>query len=173
MAMETLRAIALRKSTRSYKPEQIRESELAEIIKAGQLAPIAGGVYQNVHITVIQNKEAIAKINDVARAATGSAEITANFDAPTFIVISVKEIRGAEKAKAGCVIENMLLVATDLGLGSVYTWTVNFIHDDAELIRELGIPNEYLPVSGVAIGYPTEPITVENEPRQMVVDYIR
>ncbi|MDR3343892.1 MAG: nitroreductase family protein [Treponema sp.] len=169
--METLKALALRKSTRSFKSEQIKKEELNEIIRAGRLAPIAGGVYQNVHLTVIQKKELIDRINDVARIATGNDNISANYGAPTFIVVSVKAIRGAEKANAGCVVENMLLAATDLGLGSVYTWTINFIHDNADVMSSLGLPADFLPVSGVAIGYPVEAITVENEPRLMVVDY--
>jgi nitroreductase len=112
------------------------------------------------------------RINDVARVTAGNNNISANYGASTFIIISIKEIRGAEKANAACVIENMLLAATDLGLGSVYTWTINFIHKNAEIMASLGLPVDFLPVFGVAIGYPLEPLTVENQPREITVNYI-
>ena len=50
--MNTLEAIAKRKSTRSYKAEQISEQALEAIIKAGCAAPVALAKYDSLHITV-------------------------------------------------------------------------------------------------------------------------
>ncbi len=62
--MNTLEAIAKRKSTRDYKPMQISEEELNAIIKAGCSAPIAMAKFDSLHITVIQNEEFLKIIND-------------------------------------------------------------------------------------------------------------
>ena len=53
--MNTLEAIAKRKSTRNYTPEQIPEEALAVILKAGFAAPVAMAKYDSLHITVVQN----------------------------------------------------------------------------------------------------------------------
>ena len=60
--METLKSISLRKSVRSYKPEQISDAVLENIINAGFKAPVASSKYDSLHITVIQNTEIIKKI---------------------------------------------------------------------------------------------------------------
>ncbi|AGL02587.1 nitroreductase family protein [Desulfoscipio gibsoniae] len=60
--MNTLDAIAKRKSIRKYKAEQIKDSALEEIIKAGKTAPNAGPF----QITVIQNAKLLAKITEIA-----------------------------------------------------------------------------------------------------------
>ena len=54
--MNTLEVIAKRKSTRSYKPEQIGGEALAAITKAGCSAPIALAKYDSLHITVSYRK---------------------------------------------------------------------------------------------------------------------
>ena len=64
--MNTLEAIATRKSTRAYRPEQISEEALDTILKAASAAPIAMAKYDMLHITVIQSEEMIARINDLS-----------------------------------------------------------------------------------------------------------
>ena len=61
---ETLKDLVERRSIRTYKPEQIKESELQAIIKAGQFAPSAHN-QQSWHFTVVQNKEILGKINKI------------------------------------------------------------------------------------------------------------
>ena len=64
--METQIAIAHRRSIRTYKPEQIPKEILDNIIKAGFKAPVASGRYDSLHITVVQNPEALKQIADAA-----------------------------------------------------------------------------------------------------------
>lgn len=59
--METLKAISLRKSVRSYKAEQISDEILETIIKAGFKAPVASNKYDSIHITVVQKTEILKK----------------------------------------------------------------------------------------------------------------
>jgi len=60
-------------------------------------------------------------------------------------------------ANAGCIIENMLLAATDLGMDSIYLWgAVNVIAKNPDLLNELGIPAGFTPVSGAGLGYAAE-----------------
>nr|WP_271716067.1 nitroreductase family protein [Anaeromicropila herbilytica] len=60
----------------------------------------------------------------------------------------------AEFANAACIIENMLLAATDQNIGSVYLWGVAMaLQLYSELFQELDLPDGFIPVSGLALGY--------------------
>ena len=49
--MELTKVIAMRKSTRSYRKEQISNESLMDIINAGYAAPVGNGKYDTVHLT--------------------------------------------------------------------------------------------------------------------------
>lgn len=64
------------------------------------------------------------------------------------------EFNNIEYANCACVINNMLLAATDLGLGSVYLMGAPMaIGEDKQLKRDLGIPDSFSPLAAVALGY--------------------
>lgn len=170
--MEIMKAIAMRKSTRSYKAEQISDKALAVILNAGCAAPVGMGAYDSVHLTVIQSSDLLDKITKVTANAFGNPNMKPFYGAPTVVVVSGKPNEKApnvEIANAACVIENMALAATDLGLGSVYLWgfLASFSADNA-LLKELDLPEGFVPVSAIALGYPTEPLTKEKELKQTI-----
>jgi nitroreductase len=170
--MEMIKTIAMRKSTRSYKAEQISDEALNLILTAGCAAPVGMAAYNTVHLTVIQNSELLEKITEAAAKAFGNPNAKPFYGAPTIVIVSAKPNEKAPNvgiANAACIIENMSLAATDLGLGSVYLmgFLVSF-SADKELLKELNLPEGFVPVSGIALGYPTEPITVEKELKQTI-----
>ena len=63
--MNTLEAIAKRKSTRSYTSTPVPEEALNAVLQAGFAAPVAMARYDSLHITVIQSEEIIRRINDM------------------------------------------------------------------------------------------------------------
>lgn len=170
--MELMKAIAMRKSTRSYKPDQISAEALNTIIKAGCAAPVGMGAYNSVHLTVIQNSDLLNKITNVTREAFKNPNMKPLYDAPTLIVVSGKPNEKAaaiEVANAACIIENMSLAATNLGVGSVYLLGFIFaISKNAELLKELNLPEGFIPASAIALGYPTEPLTNEKELKETI-----
>ncbi|MDR3288074.1 MAG: nitroreductase family protein [Peptococcaceae bacterium] len=172
--METAKAIAVRRSTRAYKPEQIKDQELNEIVKAAKLAPIARGAVENVHLTVIQNQALIRSITEAAQKAAGTDKVSLNYGAPTVIIVSGKALGGLEIANAACITENMLLTAADLGLGSVFVWgAISVTKDQKEVIASLGLPEGFEPIAAAAVGYPAEAITGEREPRPLSLNVIK
>ena len=62
--MEIIKTIAMRKSTRTYKPEQISNESLNTILNANCATPVGMNAYNTVHITVIQNPELLDKITE-------------------------------------------------------------------------------------------------------------
>lgn len=58
-------------------------------------------------------------------------------------------------ADVGCILENMQLAATDIGLGSVYLWALlNRIPQSPQFVASLELPEGFKPVSALALGYP-------------------
>ena len=170
--MEMMKAIAMRKSARSYKPEQISDESLKNIINAGCAAPVGRGMYDTVHLTVIQDSEILKKISSTAANVFGTPSSDPLYGAPTFVLVSCipnKQFPNIELANAACVIENMALAATDAGLGSVYILgALCAFSADQTLIKELNLPEGFVPVSGIVLGYPTEPLTHEKELKQII-----
>lgn len=170
--MELMKAIAMRKSTRSYKAEQISDESLNAILNAGCAAPVGMGAYNSVHLTVIQNFDLLNKITKVTANVFGNPNMKPLYGAPTLIVVSGKPNEKApavQMANASCIIENMSLAATDLGLGSVYLLGCLAAFDsDKELLKELNLPESFAPVAAIALGYPADPLTKEKELKQTI-----
>ncbi len=160
--MQTLEAIAKRKSTRNYKMQRISEEELQEILKAASAAPVAMANYKSLHITVVEKQEFLDKI--IAAGEEALAKITGvresgDFGAKTLILVSSTPVHrpGTEYINAGIVIENMVLAATGMGIDSVILGAAPAaVAQDKELVRELGIPEGYTPLVGAFFGYGAE-----------------
>ena len=58
-------------------------------------------------------------------------------------------------ANGSCVATQMLLAATDLGIGNIFIWAANAL-SGSEIAAEAGIPEGYIPVATVALGYPVD-----------------
>lgn len=170
--MELIKAIAIRKSTRSYKSEQISDESLNTIIKAGCAAPVGMGAYDTIHLTVVQNADLLNKITNIAREFFGNPKANPLYDAPTLVIVSSKPNEKAPSiglANASCIIENMSLAATDLGVGSVYLLGFVFaISKNEELLKELNLPSGFVPDAAIALGYPTEPLTQVKELKEAI-----
>lgn len=165
--MQTLEAIAKRKSTRNYKPERISEAALETILKAGFAAPVAMAQYDSLHITVVEKQELLDKINTAAeelRFKMTGFHRNADFGAKTLILISSTpaHTKGLEYTNVGIVVENMVLAATDMGIDSVILGAAPIaVAQDAELVCALGIPEGYTPLLGAFFGYGAEETPVK------------
>ena len=155
-----------RRSVRSYKKEQLTNEEIEKILNAGIMAPTAMGE-QPWHFTVVQNEKILKEINLVAlenmaksdneflqSIAKNGANILHN--APTVIVVSGRENNDYIQADCSAAIENMLLAAEGLDIGSCWIALFLAYFTDNESKRKLEIPEGYTPVYGVTLGYKLE-----------------
>ena len=80
------------------------------------------GQYDKVHLTVVQNAALLVKLNLCTADFIGDASFRATYGAPTVILVSAAagDPDDVRYCNAACIVENMHLAATDLGLGSVY-----------------------------------------------------
>jgi nitroreductase len=164
---ETLKIIKQRRSIRSYQAEQIQDEELQAVLEAGLYAPNAGG--QAWHFTVVQNKALLGRLNLAAKesarqmgmehlkALGNNEKFDCLYGAPTLIIVSGNE-RSPVPLDADCAaaVENMLIAAESLGIGSCWIFFVlmAFMSSQGdELRKELKIPEGYRPYDAAVFGY--------------------
>ena len=159
--MEWNKLMCTRKSCRAYVDEQITTSQLKALLQAGCAAPVARGKFEQLQITVVQDKELLELIDAAAKQSYGDETFSCTRGAPTVIVVSVQEDQGQIApnmiASAACVVQNMHLAATDLGLGSVYLGSIQAISNSFEVLYKLKLQDGFWPVAALAVGNAVEP----------------
>lgn len=85
MMNQTLQDLKTRRSCRRYRPEQIKESELEQILEAGVFAPTGMGM-QSPKIVVVQDKETIEELSKMNAKIMG---VTSDpfYGAPTVLIV--------------------------------------------------------------------------------------
>ena len=80
-------------------------------------------------------------------------DMNMDFGARTLIIVSALPDSGGN-TNAGCIVENMVLAATDLGIDSVIMGIIPaVIKVNEELLEKLGIPEGFAPVLSAVFGY--------------------
>jgi len=163
---ETLMVIKRRRSIRKYKPDQISDSELKSILEAAIWAPSAMN-QQKWHFAVIQGKDMLQKITDIAREVAklgpepiakraASPDFSPFFHAPTVIVITGDSTGRFVQIDCSLAAQNIALAAESLNIGSCIMTSPELIFrsdEGKELLKELGVPEGYGHVCTVALGY--------------------
>ena len=159
-----------RRSVRAYKDEQIDDEDIEKILEAAIMAPTARGEAP-WHFTVVQNKELLEEINasvhdilinsgDELLEAIAESGRNVMHNAPTVVFVSAKSDATNMQADCSAAIENMLLAAEGLDIGSCWLGLVAVYFSVEENLKKLHIPEDYTPLYGVSLGYKVE----ENEP---------
>ncbi|MCS7124742.1 MAG: nitroreductase family protein [Candidatus Bathyarchaeota archaeon] len=183
---ETIEVIKRRRSIRKFKPEQIPDSYLQEILECAILAPNARN-QQKWHFTVIQNREVLDKMANIMKENMLKSGIgflvqrakDPSFNpfggAPTLVLITAD--KKARFAEIDCALaaENILIAAESLGLGSLIMASTEFVfasEEGEEVKKELGVPEGYEHVCTIALGYKDENPPVRPR-RKDVVNYVK
>lgn len=108
---------------------------------------------------MVQNKEILKQIlnatSDFVSKILGHRK-DMDFGAKTLIIISgtTGAMLGMEYANAGCIVENMLLAATSMGINNiVWAGAAAVISQDDDLKQLLGIPETFNPLLCASFGY--------------------
>lgn len=160
---KTLRSILEhRNSVRKFTGEQITDKELSILLEAANAAPVAMRLHDNLKIIVIQNKKLLDKLDQNAikmyRENKGMERSTAIFHAPTLIIIAAKKNEDRDTnhglyCTSACMLQNMILAATEMELGNVYLMGVTVaLNSNQDLKKRVGISEEYEAMSAIAIG---------------------
>lgn len=155
--MNTLETIYSRKSIRNFNGKSISETELKEILKSANAAPVGRAMYDTVSLSVITNKELLNKWENAMAAMVGNPNLHPFYGAPTVILVSSLANDGAlnnvNYSNAATMVQNMALAATELGVGACHIWgAVAALGGNKELIKELGVLDGFIPCCAIALG---------------------
>ena len=139
MSNEVLNVIKKRRSIRTYKADAIPEEILNVVLEAGTFAPTGGGKQSPiiVAITSPQYRKKIAELN----AEVMGAESDPYYGAPVVVLVLADGNTNTFIEDGSCVLENMMLAAASLGLGSVWVHREREIFDNLKgktLLKEWG-----------------------------------
>ncbi|HEX3039183.1 MAG TPA: nitroreductase [Caproiciproducens sp.] len=170
----TIEALLDRRTIRAFRTEQISEEELTDILQAARFAPSSMGM-QARHFTVVQDKKLIADIV-TATVKNGGKFVpghTPFYNAPTVIVLSAPESSKYNREDAACAVMNVMLAAHAYNLGTCYICSVLCGLRDEDIMKRLRLPENYIPLGCVALGYPAENAPAPKERRTDDINYVR
>ena len=173
--MNAIEAIMTRRSTRSYKPDAVEREKLEKIIEAGRYAP-SGGNNQSNHFLVVQNQEVLQKLAKLAEEAFAKMEVTENtysslkssilqskkggyifyYKAPVLIIAANQKDYGNNIADCNVAIENMMIAANSLDLGTCYINQLHWLNEDEKILpylQELGLKENERVYASMVVGY--------------------
>lgn len=177
--METMKTIAMRQSCREYTGEQLTEAELSTVLEAANASPVGMGKFEDMMLTVVQKKDLLEKLDQAGAKFYGNPDMHPLYGAPTVIIASARDT-GSDRRMVGfcnaaCMVENMALAATDLGLGSVYLLgSIMALGADADLKKDMKIPVDFIPASAIALGATAQPLKERDlTVTKITVDYLK
>lgn len=174
--MDALELIKTRRSTRGFKDVAVEGEKVQQIVEAGRYAP-SGGNNQTTHFFVIQNKQVLSDLAVMVKQEFAKMETTPgmykslasainrskgkryifHYDAPVLIVTANKKDYGNNIADCACALENMMIMANALDLGSCWINQLKWLNENDVLLNyflKLGLQDDERIYGAVAIGYP-------------------
>ncbi|WP_186567328.1 nitroreductase [Lawsonibacter celer] len=151
----TLEDLKNRRSCRTYRPEQITEEELEQVLQAGMYAPTGSGK-QSPRIVAIQNAEVIGQLKKMNAALLGNPEADPFYGAPTVVVVLADRSCPTYLYDGSCVMDNLMNAAEAVGLGScwIHRAREEFESDQGKaLLRQWGIEGDYEGIGHCLLGY--------------------
>jgi len=156
MGREAFDVLKNRRSIRSYKPEQVADGELDQVLEAGLYAPTAGG-RQAAIIVAVQEPGAVAQLNRLNGEALGKPDAQPYYGAPTVIVVLAPADSPTKVEDGSSVLTVMLNAAYAAGLGSCWIHRSKPMFESEEgkeLLKKWGLPEDLEGVGSLALGYP-------------------
>ena len=173
--MNTLEAIKTRRSTRKFKPQPVEQEKLNQVVEAGRFGPTGGNAQTN-RFFVISNATVLMMLREMVQNAFAKMELRDDlykslknsitlsrkgnysfcYNAPVLIVVANKKDYGNNMADVACAVENMMLAANELDLGSCYINQLKWLNEDASIrgyLGTLGLQSDERVYASVAIGY--------------------
>lgn len=172
---DMLDLIKTRRSTRKFQARPVAQELIDRIVEAGRYAP-SGGNNQTTHFFVIQNPTVLSELASLVKAEFAKMEVTPgmypsmahsiraskgkeyvfHYNAPVLIVTANKKNYGNNIADCSCALENMMLAANALDLGSCWINQLKWLNESEPLLalfRSFGMAEDERVWGAVSIGY--------------------
>lgn len=173
--MNVIEAIKTRRSTRKFKARPVEMEKLQQIVEAGRFGPTGGNAQSN-HFFVISKIETLMVLKELVQNAFAKMELrddlykslknsitlsrkghySFSYNAPVLIVVANKKDYGNNMADVACAVENMMLAANELDLGSCYINQLKWLNEEPSIrgyLGTLGLKDDERVYASVAIGY--------------------
>lgn len=171
-ALETIRT---RRSVRAYQQRPIPRAVLARILDAAQWAP-SGSNRQDTELIVLTRAEDLETINQAVRQAylrypldeetypaiaAGCRAARANdycftFQAPVLVIAAGRRDNQNAMADSACMLENLMLAAHSLGVGSCYVNQPRWMGEQPALrqtLSKMGVDSSRVICGAAVLGY--------------------
>ena len=168
--MNVTEAISARRSVREYADTPVARETVEQLLAAAAQAPSAMNT-QSWAFGVVQGREQVAAMGERARLALlaefDRKGVTGDFrdrladpgfapfyGAPTLVVIYATAANPFAAINCSLAAQNLMLMATELGLGTCWIGIAAALLNDPETKAELGVPADHEAVAPLIVGYP-------------------
>ena len=139
-----------RHSIRKYLDEEVSQTQIENLLKAGMQAPSAGNqqAWEFIVVEDSEDKTAISEMHPFAKPAHGASKlivVLGNLQKTKFDVMIEQDL--------GACCENILLQATVEGLGAVWLGFYPIEDRSKKLKDYLNIPDYCIPFAVICVGY--------------------
>ena len=183
--MDAMEAIMTRRSTRRMKPDLPPRELIERVIEAGRAAP-SGSNSQTTHFIVITKPSTLKDLAELVQSEFAKMEIapdtyvslrnsinasrTGNYvfhyNAPVLIVTANKKDYGNAMADSVCALENMMIAANALNLGTCWINQLHWLTDHRAVqayMQNLGLKDDETITGGLILGYGFDGLPVRTE----------
>jgi nitroreductase len=171
---EVIKALLERRSIRSFiTDKKIAREDLEAIVKTACYAPSAMN-RQTWHFTVVQDQQKIKMLAETLRVQLGREKY--DFFCPNAIIICSNDRECIfAREDCACAMENIMVAAHSLGIGSVWINQFNGVCDEPAVrkaLKEVGVPENNLVWGTAALGYEGDGPRREITKKEDVVDWV-
>ena len=183
--MDAMEAIMTRRSTRRMKPDLPLRELIERVIEAGRAAP-SGSNSQTTHFIVITKPSALKELAELVQSEFAKMEIEPDtyvslrnsikasktggymfhYNAPVLIVTANKKGYGNAMADSACALENMMIAANALDLGTCWINQLHWLTEHQAIqtyMRSLGLKDDETITGGLILGYGFDGLPVRTE----------
>ena len=183
--MDAMEAIMTRRSTRRMKPDLPPRELIERVIEAGRAAP-SGSNSQTTYFIVITKPSTLKDLAELVQSEFAKMEIapdtyvslrnsinasrTGNYvfhyNAPVLIVTANKKDYGNAMADSACALENMMIAANALNLGTCWINQLHWLTDHRAVqayMQNLGLKDDETITGGLILGYGFDGLPVRTE----------
>ena len=174
--MEAIDAILTRRSTRKYQEKPLGRDLIEKVVEAGRYAP-SGSNSQTTHFIVITDQGILAELAELVKAEFSKMDVTEDtyislknsiraaksgnyrfcYNAPVLIVTANRKGYGNAIADSACALENMMIAANALDLGSCWINQLHWLDENnavRSFLQDKGLGEDETITGGLILGYP-------------------
>ena len=159
---EVIKNIKERRSIRKYENKMVPKEIIEKIVEAGTYAPSGMGMQSSIIIAITNEnlRDKLSKLN----AKIMGVDTDPFYGAPVVLVVLAKKNIPTHVYDGSLVMENLMLAASSLGIGScwIHRAKEEFETDEGkEILKSLGIEDEYEGIGHCILGYKDEEGTLK------------